>query len=122
MPRLGTADSELPVGTDVIPSDQITVGRFVENLQPTEVVRDDAAFKREGLPDMLYTGHPGVITDATPQHILVDWVGLEDMYISFATGSSVDYIGGPVHGLAVIAEEEYQLRSERIRKGQAPLP
>lgn len=106
----------------MIPSKQIVVGQFVENLMPTELIRDDPAFKRDGLPDDLYAGHPGVITDATSQHVLVDWVGLEDMYISFATGTSVYYMGGPIHGMSVISEAEYTQRSERIRRGQSPLP
>lgn len=108
-------------GDRVIPADQIIEGQFVENLLPTELIRDDLAFKREGLPDDLYFGHPGVITDATAQHVLVDWVGLEDMYISFATGTSAFYMGGPIHVLAVLSPEEYQERSERIRQGKPPL-
>lgn len=106
----------------VIPSKQIVVGKFVENLLPTELIRDDPAFKRNGLPDDLFAGHPGVITDATPQHVLVDWVGLEDMYISFATGTSVYYLGGSLHGMAVISEDEYTRRSARIQEGLPPLP
>lgn len=106
----------------MIPSRQIVIGQFVENLLPTELIRHDSAFKHDGSPDDLYAGHPGVITDATPQHVLVDWVGLEDMYISFATGTSVYYIGGSLHTMAVISEEEYTQRSARIRMGQSPLP
>lgn len=106
----------------MIPSKQIVVGQFVENLLPTELIRDDPAFKRDGLPDDLYAGHPGVITDSTPQHVLVDWVGLEDMYISFATGTSVSYMGGALYGMAVISEDEYAQRSARIRMGLPPLP
>lgn len=106
----------------MIPPEQIVVGQFVENLLPTEPIRDNPAFKCDGLPDDLYAGHPGVITDSTPQHMLVDWVGLEDMYISFATGTSVYYMGGSLHGMAVITEGDYAHRSERIRMRLPPLP
>ncbi len=105
----------------MIKATDIKVGQFVEFDDPPELVRDRQEWIRDGLPTMLYTGHPGVVTDDTPQHVLVDWCGLEDMYISFATGFSTDHVDGPVRGLDLISEQEYQSRRTRLLAGQLPI-
>ncbi|ELB92780.1 hypothetical protein Rwratislav_12358 [Rhodococcus wratislaviensis IFP 2016] len=76
-------------------------------------------------PRVLYQGHPGRITDSTVQHILVDWVGLENEPASFAVGFCPDTItggwAGPVvPGLAELTEDEYTHRADRIRQGLRP--
>lgn len=75
--------------------------------------------------DALRAGHPGRIRDGTPQHIMVDWVGLEDQPISFASGfvnerrhNSDDT--GSVSGLLLLTEDEYERRAAVIRAGGAP--
>lgn len=78
-------------------------------------------------PALLFQGHPGRITDATLQHILVDWVGLEDEPASFAVGFCPTTVHGrragpTVPGLAEISEDEFRVRKQRIESGQRPLP
>ncbi|SUF08979.1 Uncharacterised protein [Rhodococcus gordoniae] len=78
-------------------------------------------------PPMLFHGHPGRITSAAIQHILVDWVGLEDEPVSFAVGycpPTIDggWAGPVVLGLAEISEDEYLRRTQRIDKGKRPVP
>ncbi|ETT28373.1 hypothetical protein RR21198_1025 [Rhodococcus rhodochrous ATCC 21198] len=78
-------------------------------------------------PPMLFHGHPGRITSPAIQHILVDWVGLEDEPASFAVGFCPRAIeggwAGPVvPGLAEISEDEYLLRKQRIERGERPVP
>ncbi|ORM38110.1 hypothetical protein [Williamsia sp. 1135] len=78
-------------------------------------------------PALLFHGHPGRITDATLQHIRVDWVGLEDEPASFAVGFCPTTIDGGragpiVPGLAEISEDEFTVRKQRIESGQRPLP
>ena len=76
---------------------------------------------------MLFHGHPGRTTNPAIQHILVDWVGLEDEPASFAVGYCPDTIDGGwagpvVPALAEISEDEYLLRKRRIDKGERPIP
>ncbi|MGW5339238.1 hypothetical protein ACWEQD_12540 [Rhodococcus pyridinivorans] len=78
-------------------------------------------------PPMLFHGHPGRITSPAMQHILVDWVGLEDEPASFAVGycpHTIDggWAGPVVPALAEISEDEYLLRKQRIDKGERPIP
>jgi hypothetical protein len=78
-------------------------------------------------PALLFHGHPGRITDPTLQHILVDWVGLEDEPASFAVGFCPTTVDGgwaspTVPGLAEISEAEFKVRKQRIDSGQRPLP
>ncbi len=78
-------------------------------------------------PPMLFHGHPGRITSPAVQHILVDWVGLEDEPASFAVGycpHTIDggWAGPVVPALAEISEDEYLLRKQRIDKGERPIP
>ena len=78
-------------------------------------------------PPMLFHGHPGRIASPAIQHILVDWVGLEDEPASFAVGycpHTIDggWAGPVVPALAEISEDEYFLRKQRIDKGERPVP
>lgn len=106
----------------MIEATDLKIGQFVAFDDPPELVRDRQEWIREGLPTTLFTGHPGIITDDSPQHVLVDWCGLEDMYISFATGFSADYPDGPMRGLTLLSEQEYQERKRRILASQPPVP
>lgn len=78
-------------------------------------------------PPLLFHGHPGRITDPAVQHILVDWVGLENEPASFAVGFCTTtapggWAGPTVPGLAEISEEEFAVRKQRIDHGQRPVP
>lgn len=70
--------------------------------------------------DALRSGHPGRIRDNTPQHIMVDWVCLEDEPISFWSGfvNEKRFEGdevGSVKGLLAISNNEYESRAAAIR-------
>jgi hypothetical protein len=71
--------------------------------------------------DRMWRGHPGVIRDATVQHVLVDWVGLEDVAESLWVGYSVDEESDRYPGLGVLSAQEYEVRRQRARSGQDPL-
>lgn len=79
-------------------------------------------FGPNALFDALRRGHPGRIRDPTPQHIMVDWVGLEDEPMSFAFGfvnerrSQSDVVGS-VRGLRRISEHEYGRRAAMFTGG-----
>ena len=83
--------------------------------QPVVYTGPDSAegiYGASATPRVLRTGHPGRIVDPTPQHIRVEWVGLENEPVSFAAGfvrERPDRPGpsGWVPGLAAISEETY---------------
>lgn len=97
----------------------IVSGQYVAYLCEDVVVRDEPPLP--GRPSMLYHGHPGVITDPVQEHIIVDWVGIEDTPFSWANGASVAYRGGPCPSLEPLTKQEYQLRKDRISRGMHPL-
>lgn len=97
----------LPNWLDV--SDLVS-GQYVAYAGPDSsegIFRPDSAIK------VLKRGHPGVIHDAAPQHVRVEWVGLEDEPASFADG----FCCGPLQheartdigvlGLVEISHREY---------------
>lgn len=67
----------------------------------------------------LRPGHPGRIFDPSPQHIRVNWFGLEGEPVSFATGFTRDDSGISVPGLAWSDETEYAELARAIRKEAA---
>jgi len=76
---------------------------------------------------MLFHGQPGRTTNPAIQHILVDWVGLEDEPASFVVGYCPHTIdggrAGPVaSALSEISEDEYLLQTQRIEQGERPVP
>jgi hypothetical protein len=107
---------------DVLHISQLSAGVFVEYLGPTEsgsqvtmVHTGDA----EPLCDRLWQGHPGVISEPVPQHVLVTWVGLEEAVASFAAGFSCDDQGF-YPGLGVLSTQDYESRRTRILGGKPP--
>ena len=73
----------------------------------------------EPLCDRLWQGHPGVISEPVPQHVLITWVGLEEAVASFAVGFSCDD-QGRYGGLGVLAAHEYETRRSRILDSRSP--
>ncbi|WP_139204034.1 hypothetical protein [Rhodococcoides kroppenstedtii] len=72
---------------------------------------------------VLHVGHPGRIRDPTPQHVMVDWVGLEHEVVSYAAGfvnerRFEDDQFGSVKGLQLLSEAEYVRRSARVTSEQ----
>lgn len=97
----------------------ILLGQYVAYLCEDVLVREEPS--RPGRPAKLYNGHPGVITDPLQEHIIVDWVGIEDTPFSWANGASVEYRGGPCPSLEPLTKQEYRLRRDRIFQGKHPL-
>lgn len=96
----------------------ILLGQYVAYLCEDVLVREEPP--RPGRPSRLYHGHPGVITDPLQEHIIVDWVGIEDTPFSWANGASVAYRGGPCPSLEPLTVKEYELRKNRIARGLHP--
>jgi hypothetical protein len=67
-----------------------------------------------GDDDDLERGHPGRVTDARPEDVFVDWVGLESEPVSRSTAFDLP-------GLGVLDEETFAVRSARVRAGLPPL-
>ncbi|WP_213013138.1 hypothetical protein [Paractinoplanes toevensis] len=107
---------------DFLDISQLSAGLFVEYLGPTESGPDVTlvhAGDAEPRCDRLWRGHPGVISEPMPQHVLVTWVGLEDAVVSFAVGFSCDDQGS-CPGLGVISAHDYETRRTRILDGKSP--
>ena len=107
---------------DVLDISQLSAGLFVEYLGPTENGPDVTmvhAEDAEPLCDRLWHGHPGVISEPMPQHVLVTWVGLEEAVASFAVGFSCDDQGS-YRGLGVLSALEYETRRTRTLYGKSP--
>lgn len=96
----------------------MVLGQYVAYTGEDVPVREEPP--RPGRPSTLYHGHPGRITDPMQEHIIADWVGIEDTPFSWANGFSVTYRGGPCPGLAPLTEQEYELRKDRIARGLHP--
>jgi hypothetical protein len=106
----------------VLDISQLSAGLFVEYLGPTESgpgVTMVHAGDAEPLCDRLWHGHPGVISEPVPQHVLVTWVGLEEAVASFAVGFSCDDEGS-YRGLGVLSAQDYETRRTRILDGKPP--
>ncbi len=101
----------------MLAASMIVRGQLVASLGEDVEARE---VPRPGYPSVLFYGHPGRITDPTPQHIIVDWVGIEDTPFSWANGESVESIGGPCLSLEPLTADEYVVRKERIMRGQRP--
>ncbi len=99
---------------------QLSEGLHVEYLGETN--DDDLVTGINDPPplcDRQWRGHPGVIREPILQHVLVDWVGLEDTAASFAVGFSSDE-RGLYPGLGVISAVEYERRRALVLAGEAP--
>ncbi|MEU4563425.1 hypothetical protein AB0F72_34025 [Actinoplanes sp. NPDC023936] len=110
------------VEPNVLDVSQLSVGLFVEYLGPTESGPDVTmvhAGDAEPLCDRLWHGHPGVISEPAPQHVLVSWVGLEEAVASFAVGFSCDD-QGYYRGLGVLSAQDHETRRTRILDGKPP--
>lgn len=108
--------------SDVLDMSRLSAGLFVEFLGPTESGADVtlvAAGSAAPLCDRLWHGHPGVIAEPVPQHVLVTWVGLEEAVASFAVGFGCDDRGSYA-GLGVLSAEEYETRRTRVLDGGSP--
>ncbi|MCZ2404764.1 hypothetical protein IV498_16665 [Paenarthrobacter sp. Z7-10] len=108
-------------GSAILPANLIVVGQAVAHRIPGDIALEPDEVQ-SGHPAFLYHGHPGHITDPTPQHILVDWAGLEESPWSYAYGISVPILGGPCDGLTAISEAEFRRRAQRLADGLAPTP
>ncbi|MET3429770.1 hypothetical protein BJ973_008982 [Actinoplanes tereljensis] len=107
---------------DVLGISRLAAGLFVEHLGPTESGPDVTMVGigyAEPHCDRLWRGHPGVISEPMPQHVLVTWVGLEEAVVSFAIGFGCDD-HGYYPGLGVISGREYETRRTRILDGKPP--
>jgi hypothetical protein len=62
----------------------------------------------------LRRGHPGRITDPSPQDVFVEWAGLEDRGVS-------QWLCYDLEALGELDEPEYERRAERCREGLPPL-
>lgn len=106
---------------DVLDVSRLSVGLLVEYLGPTDA---EPALLVVGvgypapLCDRLWQGHPGVIAEPVPQHVLVTWVGLEDAVASFVLGFSSNDQG--FYGLGILSAAEYESRRQRILAGGSP--
>ncbi|MCO8274000.1 hypothetical protein M1L60_25705 [Actinoplanes sp. TRM 88003] len=108
--------------SDVLDVSRLSAGLFVEYLGLTKSGPDVTMVGAGDPPplcDRLWRGHPGVISEPIPQHVLVTWAGLEETVSSFLIGFSCDDLG-LFHGLGVISAEEYETRRARVLAGQAP--
>jgi hypothetical protein len=108
--------------SDVLNISRLSAGLFVEYLGPTEGGPDVTmvgAGYAVPLCDRLWHGHPGVVSEPVPQHVLVTWVGLEEAVVSFAVGFSCDDEGS-YGGLGVLSAQEYETRRSRVLKGKSP--
>ncbi|WP_157437235.1 hypothetical protein [Actinoplanes subtropicus] len=107
---------------DVLDISRLSAGLFVEYLGPTESGLDVTmvhAGDAEPRCDRMWHGHPGVISEPVPQHVLVTWVGLEEAVASFAVGFSCDDHGAYC-GLGVLSAQDYEARRTRILDGKSP--
>ncbi|WP_143546739.1 hypothetical protein [Rhodococcus sp. 06-235-1A] len=84
---------------------------------------DIAIIDESSFPRVLSSGHPGLVRDPTPQHIMVDWVCLEHEPISYASGFVADGCEaeekGVVPGLRKLTIVEYQRRAAAMRAAAA---
>ncbi|HWG93201.1 MAG TPA: hypothetical protein VNU66_03105 [Mycobacteriales bacterium] len=64
--------------------------------------------------DGLAPGHPGRVTDPSPEDVFVEWVGLEDAPVS-------RWICFDLPALAALDEAVLAERSDRVRRGLPPL-
>jgi len=72
----------------------------------------------EGAPQApegwLRHGHPGRVTDGSPQDVFVDWFGLEEQDVSRRMSYDLP-------SLHEISEQEYGRRVDRVRRGLPPI-
>ena len=113
-----TSPPPIPRPGDPLPQSLLREGQKVA-FNSGECCETDS-FTPDGQPKVLYSGHPGVITDPPPQHILVDWFGLEDDVWSFAFGFTAMGTDLPIVGLTAIGEDEYSARCKAIEQGNPP--
>ncbi|WP_338891934.1 hypothetical protein [Rhodococcus sovatensis] len=72
---------------------------------------------------VLRRGHPGIIYDATPQHVRVEWAGLEEEPASFADGFCCeplqhgDRTDVGVPGLVKVSHDDYARLAARFAAG-----
>lgn len=105
---------------DSLPESKAVYGQLVAYTGPDSA---EGIYSSSTEPRVLRGGHLGRIVDLTPQHIRVEWVGLENEPVSFATGfvrERPDRPGpsGWVPGLAAISEELYEELSREV-EGQS---
>ena len=79
---------------------------------PVEYLNEDD--EHDALEGHLRLGHPGRITDPSPQDVFVEWFGLE--HAGASRWVCYDY-----QGLGELDEAEYERRCERLRRGLPPL-
>lgn len=97
--------------------------RFIVKGQPVIYTGPASAaeiYSPSAVPKVLRADHPGRIFDPSPQHIRVEWFGLEDEPVSFASGFTRERPTrsgetGYVPGLAKIDEEEYEQLDAELR-------
>lgn len=85
--------------------------RLAHDLAVEYLGEDDAPDPSHG---HLRHGHPGRITDPSPQDVFVEWFGLEDK------GAS-RWICYDYEGLAELEEAEYERRCQRLQQGLPPI-
>lgn len=108
----------IPSESERLPESQAVHGQPVVYTGPDSA---EGIYSASARPSTLRRGHPGRIVDPTPQHITVEWVGLENEPVSFAFGFVRERPARPgpsgwVPGLAAISEETYEELSRQVEQ------